>query len=267
MFKSDYHTHTYFSYDGEGILDEMCEKAIHEGLDELAVTDHLDIWSHHPCNYILDIDRSYPAIRAAKEKYAGRLRVVIGAELGQPMVNPPAAEDFLHRIPDLDFVIGSIHNMENDLDVYYYNWKKHDPEATYDHYLDWLTDYAENYDYDVLGHLTYPLRYMAKAGITLDLRPFYKKFENLFKIVIRRGKGIELNVSGLRQEMNTTMPTPEIIRLYHDCGGQILTIGSDAHLAEDVGSHIDDGIRIARDCGFTAIASYHRRVPELHSII
>lgn len=266
MFRADYHSHTRYSFDGEGILDDMCEKAIAEGLDELAVTDHMDIFSRQPCTYILPIDQSYPAIRAAKKKFQGRLRVVIGAELGEPMANPAAAEDFLRRVPDLDFVIGSIHNMENDLDVYYCNWKKHDPAATYRHYLEWLTDYAENYDYDVLGHLTYPLRYMAEAGITLDLKPFYDQFENLFRIVIRRDKGIELNVSGLRQAMKTTMPTPEILQFYHDCGGRILTIGSDAHRAADIGSHISDGLEIAKSCGFTEIASYTRRVPELRSI-
>lgn len=266
MFRADYHTHTHYSFDGEGIIDDMCGKAIAEGLDELAVTDHMDIFSLQKCDYILDIDHLYPDLRKARDRFSGRLRVVIGAELGQPMANPDAAADFLHRVPDLDFVIGSVHNMDNDLDVYYYNWKKHDPAEVYSQYLDRLTDYAAHYDYDVLGHLTYPLRYMAMSGITLDLTPFLERFENLFRIVIRRDKGIELNVSGLRQEMHTTMPTPEIVRFYHDCGGKILTIGSDAHRAEDVGSHIPYGIEIAEQCGFTEIASYRRRVPELMPI-
>lgn len=266
MFLADYHTHTEYSIDGEGPLDAMCEKAIAEGLDELAITDHMDIISGQSCDYWLPMDKSYPAIRAAKERYAGRLRVVIGVELGEPMANPAAADEFFRRVPDLDFVIGSIHNMENDLDVFYYNWKKHDPAAAYRHYLEWLTDFAENYDYDVLGHLTYPLRYMAEAGITLDLKPYYDQFENLFRIVVRRDKGIELNVSGLRQAMKTTMPTPEILQLYHDCGGRILTIGSDAHRAADIGAHLTDGLDIARSCGFTEIASYTRRAPVFRSI-
>ena len=54
-------------------------------------------------------------------------------------VNPEAAELFMKDYGDvLDFVIGSIHNMEKDLDVYYYDFTKIDVAKMYEHYVDWL---------------------------------------------------------------------------------------------------------------------------------
>ena len=263
MYLADYHTHTHYSFDGMGDPEEMCRCAVELGLQELAFTDHMDIFTVHSYDYILNCRELYPELLACREKWADKLRVVIGAELGQPMANPAAAGAFLQDHPELDFVIGSIHQMENDLDVYYYNFRRRDPRDVYNHYLDWLLDLAENYDYDVIGHITYPLRYMGEAGFSLDISPFMEKIEHLFQIIIRRDKGIELNVSGFRQSIQTTMPTPKLLKFYHDCGGRILTIGSDAHASGDVGAYIRVGQEIARESGFTSLASYSKRVPTL----
>jgi histidinol-phosphatase (PHP family) len=266
MYLADYHTHTRFSFDGCDDPDALCRRAVDLGLTELAITDHMDIFSAHAYDYILNCSELYRELTRCREKWAGRLRIVIGAELGQPMANPSAAEKFIADYPELDFIIGSVHQLENDLDVYYYNFRRRDPAAVYDHYLDWLTDLAANYDYDVIGHITYPLRYMAEAGFAISIEPFLEKIENLFRIVIRRDKGIELNVSGFRQSMQTTMPTPKLLKLYHSCGGRILTIGSDAHRSCDVGAYIRVGQEIAKECGFDALASYSGRVPTLRPI-
>ena len=93
----------------------------------------------------------YKELCNIKEKYAGQLKVRIGAELGQPQVNLEAAELFMKDYGDvLDFVIGSIHNMEKDLDVYYYDFTKIDVAKMYEHYVDWLLKLSEMGDFDVL---------------------------------------------------------------------------------------------------------------------
>ncbi len=266
MFLSDYHTHTRFSIDGEAEIYDSCRAAIAKGFSEIAFTDHEDIYSLQKYDYVLNCAELYPALLEAREHFCGQLRVVIGAELGQPMANPAAARNFIREHPELDFIIGSIHNMEHDLDVYYYNFRKHAPAQVYDHYLDRLMELASDYDYDVIGHITYPLRYMAEAGFAIDMHPFLEKIEALYRTVVRRGKGIELNVSGLRQSMQTTMPTPMLLKLYRDCGGEILTIGSDAHRACDVGSFIRTGQEIALECGFTTVTSFENRRPVFHKL-
>lgn len=268
MYLADYHSHTRYSFDGasHATVDAMCLAAIDRGLSELAITDHMDIFHLQKYSYILDCRHLYPDLVHAKERYAGRLKVVIGSELGQPMANPASAKQFLADHPELDFVIGSVHQMENDLDVYYYNFRLHDPAGVYDHYLDYLTDYAAHYDYDVIGHITYPLRYMAEAGYAISIKPFLEKIENLYRIIISRDKGIELNVSGFRQSMHTTMPTPKLLKLYADCGGKILTFGSDAHRPEDVGTFLKAGQDIAYECGFRSFTTFEKRMPSFHKL-
>ena len=147
MYLADYHMHSKYSFDGSEELDTICQTAIRRGLSEIAITDHMDIYTGLPYDEQMNFDVSggeqhhmdavglYKELCNMKEKYAGQLKVRIGAELGQPQVNPEAAELFMKDYGDvLDFVIGSIHNMEKDLDVYYYDFEKIDVSKMYDHY-------------------------------------------------------------------------------------------------------------------------------------
>lgn len=265
MFLADYHLHSKYSFDGHESLEAICERAIEQGMNEIAVTDHCDIYSNKPYTYILDCRALYSELREVAERYSPRLKVRIGAELGQPQANPVQARQFLSDY-DLDFVIGSVHNMENDTDIYYYDFAALDCVEVYDHYVDWLMELAINYDYDVIGHITYPLRYMTQRGFGIDIKPFEEKIRALYKIIIGRGKGIELNVSGLYRENGDTMPSFEMLKWYRECGGEIITAGSDAHYLEHVGLPIRQGMELIRRAGFGYITTFEKRKPNFVKI-
>lgn len=265
IYMSDFHIHSQYSFDGHMPLRNICERAIAMGMDEIAITDHADMYAHRPYEHILDAKKLYCELENIRLEYEGRLAIRLGAELGQPQVNPHDTERFLKDNP-LDFIIGSIHNIENDFDIYYYDYTQLDCNEMYSHYLDWVLELAKGYDYDVLGHLTYPLRCMAAVDIKLDLEPFYKRFEEIFEIVIKRGKGIELNVSGLHQAINDTMPSLDILKLYKKCGGSIITLGSDAHYPQHVALNIDCGIELLRKAGLDSYCTYTSREPVFHSL-
>ncbi|WP_180272711.1 histidinol-phosphatase HisJ family protein [Konateibacter massiliensis] len=266
MYLADYHVHTKYSFDGTEEIEDICNKAIEIGLNEIALTDHMDIFSNREYEHILDCKPLYQEIERVKEKFAGRLIIRKGAELGQPQANPKESKRFLEENP-LDFVIGSVHNIKDDIDVYEYDFKKLDCYQVYEEYLDSLIELAANYDYDVLGHLTYPLRYMyQREGIRLDLTRYEEGFRRLFGIVTERGKGIEVNTSGLLQEMNETMPPLSVLKLYHDCGGEIVTVGTDAHKTEHLGVTIRQGQDILREVGFQYITVFENRKPIFQRI-
>lgn len=260
MFLVDYHMHSKYSFDGHEEIQAICEMAINRGMKEIAITDHCDIYTNRPYTFILNCEQLYPQLREAAQKYEGRLKVRVGVELGQPQVNPEAAKRFLEEY-SLDFVIGSVHNMERDQDVAEYDFDHLDCAEVYGRYLDWLTVLAESFDYDVMGHVTYPLRYMARAGYRVDVRPFEERIRELYKIIIKRNKGIELNTSGLYQEIQETMPSPEMLKWYRECGGEILTIGSDAHYLKHVGLPIRQGMEIVKQAGFRYITVFENRKP------
>lgn len=260
MFLVDYHMHSKYSFDGHEEIRDICEMAISRGMKEIAITDHCDIYTQKPYTYILNCQQLYQELKEIVRAYEGRLRVRVGVELGQPQVNPATAKQFLEEYP-LDFVIGSVHNMENDIDVAEYDFDKLDCIEVYSRYLDWLTLLAESYDYDIIGHVTYPLRYMAKAGYRVDIKQYEERIRELYKIIIKRNKGIELNTSGLYQEIQETMPSPEMLKWYRECGGEILTIGSDAHYLKHVGLPIKQGMEIIKRAGFRYITTFENRKP------
>ncbi len=278
MYLADYHTHSKYSFDGYEELDTMCQQAIRAGLSEIAVTDHMDIYTSlrygvmvnydATCGrpYVMEVRKLYEELAQVRDRYAGRLKVKLGTELGQPQVNPGTAREFLSDFP-LDFVIGSVHNLENDLDVYYYDFEKVDGEALFDHYLDWLQEMADSCDFDVMGHITYPLRYLfERTGKRIELAPYEGKLCHLFRTLVQSGRGIELNVSGLGKEMKETMPPFSLLKLYRECGGEIVTIGSDAHRAEQIGMFQTEGQQMLREAGFRYLTLYSSRKPEFTAL-
>jgi histidinol-phosphatase (PHP family) len=261
MYLADYHIHTKYSFDGVENLDGICNMAIERGMNEIALTDHMDIYTNKPYGHILDCETLYKDIERAQEVFEGRLKIRKGVEFGQPQVNPEEGRSFLKNHP-LDFVIGSIHNMKGDIDVGDYDFKQLDCHKVYEEYLEWLLELATNYDFDVLGHLTYPMRYMFyKEKIRIDLKPFEEQFRNLFGILVQKGKGIEVNTSGLYQAIKETMPSLPLVKLYKECGGEIITVGSDAHRLEHVSLTIKEGQQLLRDAGFQYITTFEQRKP------
>ena len=121
---------------------------------------------------------------------------------------------------------------------------------------------AEWGKFDVLGHLTYPLRYICgDSGIFVDMERYAHIIDEIFRTLIKKGCGIEINTSGLRQKIGVTLPELRYVKRYYDLGGRIITVGSDAHRTEDLGKGTETGIEIARSAGFTEIACYKNRNP------
>lgn len=261
MYLVDYHMHSKYSFDGTHELKDICETAIERGLSEIAITDHMDIYSDKPYSYILDCKNLYRELREIKEQYKDKLKVLVGAEYGQPQANKEEALKFLKDYP-LDFIIGSVHNLWNDTDAADYDYKITDYHKIYAGYTEWLYTLASEYDYDVLGHVTYPSRYIyMQTGIRVDVSQYREIFTDIFKKVIGRGKGIELNMSGIARGLKDTMPDMYLLKLYRDLGGEIITVGSDAHLLEHVGIVTKQGYEILKEAGFQYFTVYDNRNP------
>lgn len=156
--------------------------------------------------------------------------------------------------------------MENDIDVGVYDFTAVDCRKVYERYLEWIMELARNYDYDVIGHITYPLRYMAKMGIFLNVNDYEEQVRELYRCIIDKNKGIELNASGLYQEINETMPSFPMLKWYHECSGEILTIGSDSHYEKHVGLPIVQGMELIKQAGFRYITTFEKREAIFHKI-
>ena len=261
----DLHTHTSFSHDSEADIDQLCRTAIAKNVAVIAFTDHFDVWeTHTKKGSTYDGPAAQKAVLAAKERYRDSLKILYGIELGEAVEFQAEADALLAANP-FEFVIGSLHAIPGELDLFY-TWGQRDRsigelQAEFSTYLEALADIAEHPAIHTLAHLTYPLRYAANRGKLFDLTPFYEQIDRVLGIIIRRKVALEINTSGLRQKIGVTLPTIDILKRYWDLGGRLITIGSDAHCVEDVGAGIRETAKALAGIGFTDVmyASYDQR--------
>ena len=264
MLKADYHVHTRLSYDGGGDLTEYCAKAEELGLSELCVTDHLDIgcaqMEFTPHDQRVYLEQYQNACRQFP-----KLELRLGMEIGfRPDTHVESAM-FISALP-LDFVINSIHEI-NDVDPYYggyFDGKTR--EEAYFEYLEQVLDSLEAaYPFNVIGHIGYPERYAPYLCPCLEYREFPDLIDAILLRTIYDGKGIEINTSSLKQ-LGKTMPARSIIARYRELGGEYITVGSDAHSPAKLGVNFADAHELLKELGFKYITSYREFKPEQRPI-
>lgn len=266
MFFADYHTHSRHSPDGSAAMRELADAAVRSGLSELAITDHCDVGPF--CYSAFDAKARRREFLETRGEFAGRLRLVYAVELGEALHNPERAADVLAE-DGYDFVIGSHHVLKGGEDF----WAMSFPDAAHcsdiiSRYLGELIEMAGICDFDALGHLTYPLRYMnGREHMGVSFTPHMDKTAALFRALISSGKGIELNVSGLGGPWGRPMPELELLKLFRSLGGELVTVGTDAHAPEKVGANLREGYELLRQAGFTRVASFSERKPHYERII
>lgn len=266
---ADYHTHS-ISPDARQPMENMCQAALDRGLTEIAVTDHFEFYDpdytgKEPLlfndDYLNDYFRQYDA---CVEKFEGRLAVRSGMEAGQTIANPAYAADILSR-HRYDYVIGSIHKLYNvDLSFKRYSDKTNDGLLIKD--LELLYQLAAKGDFDCMGHIDLIKRYAFRQGERVSLMKFPSEVADVLKRLIERGKGIEVNTSGLRQGLGETLPGLDILKLYRSLGGEILVVGSDAHSDRDVAADFGTVRELVLAAGFTKLAHYENRQCSFYPI-
>ena len=271
----DCHTHTQFSMDSEADINAMIKKAKELNLAAYAITDHCECNCWYPkehyentelfdyFNYKDDFEASLSAVTELKEKYSD-FNLICGTELGQPLADLEIAEKCIAD-SRLDFVISSVHQIKDEKDFFYINYY-HMSTAEINNLLERY--FSEVYElckwgkFDVLGHLTYCLRYMKiRNGITPNMKLFDEIIAESLRTLADKGKGIEINTSGIRQGFGTTFPSLKYIKLLREFGGKIISIGSDAHKVRDLGAHIAEGTELAKAAGFSEICYFKKRQP------
>ncbi len=259
------HVHTKYSHDGKGNVDEICEEAIRNKLSGFAVTDHCD------CEYADDIKmydsllHSFDSAKKASEKYQNIVTVVKGIEIGEAIYNPEFAEKIINA-KEWDVILGSVHAVRfKDFEmpfstIDFTSWTE---DALYSYIKQYFEDVKETVittDFDILSHLTVVYRYIIhKYSRSIDTSIFLPQIEEILKIVIKHGKTLEVNTSGMSS--GYLMPESEILKLYFSLGGTDISIGSDSHSPDTLCSGLSEAINILKDIGFTHFTYYINRKP------
>ncbi len=273
MIKADFHMHTRFSTDSKTPVREMIEQAAKCGLKTICITDHWD--EDYPegledvpgIPFQFDLESYGSELNRLREEYAGKIEIRIGVEIGlQPHLGS-FYKEFVQRYP-FDFVIGSIH-LVNGKDPYFGDLFRElgDEEGYRETWRQTLQCIKKTDDFDVLGHLDYVVRY----GIMQEKAYSYKKYadeiDEILKILIEKGKGLEINTAGLKYGLPFAHPHLDVLKRYRELGGEILTVGSDAHRPEHIAYEFQKVSEILRKNGFRYYAEYRNRIPEFHPIL
>lgn len=258
----NFHFHSVCSFDGEYSLAEMCRGALSRGVTGLCLTDHCDLVDEFgaPCDEFSweDVEQQ---LELARTEFPG-LDLRKGVELGQAVLRPEAAERVLAR-SGIDFVLGSMHN-DPKLGDYYclHPVGRAEGQRLLETYLQSLLELAKTDYFDSLAHLTYPLRYMnGREGLGVSLAPYGDLVREILRTLAERGKALELNTSGYRT-LGEPMPGEEIFRWYRELGGELVTIGSDAHVPEHMAEGLEQGMELLQSAGFRYLTLYRDRTPQ-----
>lgn len=266
------HTHSHHSPDAQS--DTVAQRLAYAnsiGLRFLAITDHCEVnrmesaafYGAEESEMCIYQNRKI-AEASITETYAAKsipsvCRLLCGVELGQIPQNPEGARA-IYQDPRLDLAIGSVHELPDLPDFYFLDYSQYEIPVLITAYFEEVLKAAASDAYDILGHLTYGLRYLPDCN-AYDITPHIPIIRDIFRTVIRNGKAIELNGSRLKNNPPTTEPDLRLLKLYREMGGKLLTVSTDAHQNEHVGLHLEQLEQLARDAGFSELTYFIRHQP------
>lgn len=271
MIRCDYHMHTGFSTDSEASVKSMLDASVERGLQSVCITDHLDLDYPEdeelgPDPFQLDLRKYFEMLTQIREEYRGKLDVRIGVELGlQPHLGKTYGK-IVQEYP-FDFVIGSLH-LVHGMDPYYGKIfeGKTDGEVYREAFCEMLACLDSVSSFDVLGHLDYVVRYGKNKAQEYSYREFSDEIDEILKKVISTGKGIEMNMGGVKYGLGFANPHPDVLKRYRELGGEIVTVGADAHRPEHVAYDFEKTGDILKSCGFHYYTEYKQRKPVFKRI-
>ncbi|MBQ7898216.1 MAG: histidinol-phosphatase HisJ family protein [Clostridia bacterium] len=263
MFIWDSHIHSDISFDGKFSIDEFANKARELGLSGITFTEHYDIYDgmnpHDEKAKPFDKEEYKVKLSKAKETFGDYIKA--GVEIGLR----PDSKNEISEIAgffDYDFIIGSSHvvcmkNISHDYSFYSGLTK----EQAYEKYLKEVSLNIAlcHKDFDVYGHLDYAARYGKYDEPEMECSD---TLDSVLRLLIENGKGIEVNTASFRLGLGEPHPNRKILKRYKELGGEIITLGSDAHVPEHLAFSFKEAGEILKDTGFKYYAVYSGRKPE-----
>ena len=271
---SDMHVHTSWSSDSQTPVEEQIEMAIKLGMKEICITDHQDfdapLLAPNYFQFLIgDTGETGPYLRnlnEVKERYSGYIEVLLGVELGLQGHLGDRLKAYA-RSYDFDFIIGSSHYFGglDGGDRRLYEGRSAE-EVCGQYFAEELENLEAFPEFDVIGHMDFVLRHAPGGAGAFRYADYSDILDQILKLAIQNGKGIECNTSPFQKGLVTTNPNSQILKRYAELGGEILTFGSDAHEPDHVGRCFREAAEIAKECGFRYYAVYRRHQPKFYPL-
>jgi len=269
MIKADYHVHSCFSADSDAPLEAMIEEALKRNFTRFCITDHMDL-DFPPDQDLLfefDVHEYMTTLERLSEIYKDRIKIIKGIEIGiQPYASTVEKTYRLLASHPFDFVICSTH-LINRIDPYLpIYWENKSVAQALEEYFDTILQSIRMFsNYDVYGHLDYIIRYAPDKtdpgyiGYCYDA--YREQIDPILRHIIEQGKGIEVNTAALKAGLDMPHPRKDILARYLELGGEIITIGSDAHKPEHYAYEFEKAKKYLEALGVKYYTVFENRKP------
>ena len=270
----DLHVHTkYSTLDGEksdgNSITELSKRAVSLGLSGVAFSDHFDVEDILNGKYPLDCKAVRDECIAAQNIVGDSFDVIHSVEIGtQRYFQSFCAENIAKY--RYDMVLSSVHVLKKGDDFVsisrtnYSKMPESESRRMFETYMQDVLYTAKSCDFDVLTHLTYPLRYFKRHDILhiADINSDMDIYDEVFRTIIQRGIALEINTSGIRQGHGGTFPDMLLAKRYTELGGELFTVGSDSHFPEHLGSDIGNVTDMLFNIGAKYTVFFKERKPK-----
>lgn len=260
MIRTDSHMHTEFSSDSKTPMEEMAEGALARNLESICFTDHYDK-DYGTDDFQLSVDAYQKKTEQIKLQYRDRLEIRFGVELGLQLHLKEWMETFTKQYP-FDYIIGSMHLL-NGKDPYYK--EAFAGEDTKELLRSYFLATAENLDsfhsFQALGHLDYLVRYLGKEVEGYTYAEYAEEIDEVLKRLIRYEVALEVNTAGYRYARKCPNPGKDVLLRYRELGGELLTIGADAHVPKNIGGAFEQTEELLLACDFRYYTLFRQKKP------
>ncbi len=245
-------------------MDSMIRQGIALGLETICFTEHYDpdfpdIPSGH--DFSLNFDAYYDECRKLADRYAGRIEVLHGIELGiQPHLKDELA-DFIDQYGSrYDYIIASCHLVDR-MDIYYPGYfETWGPQGGLRRYFETTYRNLQIFDsYQAVGHLDYASRYIRGPRLPFHYKEYQDILDAILLHIISHDKALEVNSSGLKAGLDWPNPHMDILKRYKDLGGSRITIGSDGHQPAHMAYDFHRLPAILKEAGFDHYEVYRKQ--------
>ena len=263
--RADFHMHTCFSNDSDSAPEEMIQASIQKGLKTICITDHHELDYIEP-GWELDLERYHKKLYEIQETYKSQLEILAGIEFGMQIHTGERYAEVARSFP-YDFVLASVHVFDG-YDPYFpgYFDDKTDEEG-YRRAFEITVENVKNmHEYDSLGHIDYIVRFGNHKEQEYSYTKNADYIDEILKHLITNGKGLEVNAAGWKSGLPFAHPHQDVLKRYKELGGEIITIGSDAHKPEHVAYDFHKIKDYLQACGFKYYTEFRQRKPHFCAI-
>lgn len=263
MIQSDCHMHTDFSGDSKTSMEEMVKKGIQMGLTVMCFTEHLDLEmpEETTLDFVPDLDAYWESYQRIERQYRGEITLLFGIELGLAPHLAEKYERIIKKYP-FDFVIGSTHLVGGRDPYEGLCFQEKEEEELYRQYFRETAENLETFPQaDACGHADYIVRYGPEKSKNYSYEKYREELNKVLRVLVEKQIALEINTAGYKYGLGEPNPAVSVIKRYKEMGGEMVTLGSDAHEPCYLAYDFWRAQEILKECGFRYYTVFRGRTP------